>query len=62
MNKLTIKLLDFMGENIVLIIMMAAIFFSLQYFHSQESQQLVDLVKQAEIIKFKLALLMEKGA
>lgn len=62
MNKLTIKLLGFLGENIVLVIMMAAIFFSLQYFHSQESQQLADLVKQAEIIKFKLALLTEKSA
>lgn len=61
MSKLTGKLLSFLGENIVLIIMMVAIFFSLQHFHSQESQQLAELVKQAEIIKFKLALLTEKG-
>jgi hypothetical protein len=60
MRNLKPLLINWICEHASLILMMTGIFFTIQFFHAQEQEEFSKIAKQAEIIKYKLALIMEQ--
>ncbi|GAC33937.1 hypothetical protein [Paraglaciecola polaris] len=58
------KVIDFakewIADNLILVLLMAAMFAGMQYLYYQQSQALGEAAQQVEVLKLKISLTMEQ--
>ena len=58
------KVIDFakewIADNLILVLLMAAMFAGMQYLYYQQSQALGEAARQVEVLKLKISLTMEQ--
>jgi hypothetical protein len=59
-KSITISIVEWLAENLVLLLFVGVLFMVIQFFNLQEHQAISDAAKHAEIIKIKLSLITEQ--
>ena len=59
-TKITDFVKDWIADNLILLVLMVAMFFGMQYLYYQESQALGKAAQQVEVLKLKISLTMEQ--